>query len=82
MATQTTPAGANFLEGLAKDIDVPPSLYEEANSRYLSVGNWLGRPTSTLLKYSPDVYVQGSFRLGTPIKPREGLHNLGRAGAM
>lgn len=69
MATQTTPAGANFLEGLAKDIDVPPSLYEEANSRYLSVGNWLGRPTSTLLKYSPDVYVQGSFRLGTPIKP-------------
>ena len=57
------------MEGLAKDIDVPPSLYEEANSRYLSVGNWLGRPTSTLLKYSPDVYVQGSFRLGTPIKP-------------
>lgn len=48
---------------------MPASRYEEAELRYKSVGEWLGRENSSLRDYSPEVYVQGSFRLGTPIKP-------------
>lgn len=66
---QTTVAARAFLERLANDLDVPPSRYEEAIRRYKSVGEWLDRDESSLRDYSPELYVQGSFRLGTPIRP-------------
>uniref|UniRef100_UPI0010472AD6 nucleotide-binding domain-containing protein n=1 Tax=unclassified Variovorax TaxID=663243 RepID=UPI0010472AD6 len=62
-------AAERYLENLAAELDVPPSRYEEATDRYKSVGAWLDREGSTLKDYAPDVYVQGSFRLGTPIRP-------------
>lgn len=64
-----TAAASTYLERLAAELDVAPSRYEEARNRYLSVGDWLDREESALKGYSPDVYVQGSFRLGTPIRP-------------
>jgi len=64
-----TPAAAGYLERLAAELEVPPSRYEEAKNRYESVGAWLNRDESTLREYSPKVYVQGSFRLGTPVRP-------------
>lgn len=67
--TAPTAASASYLEKLATELDVPPGRYEEARRRYESVGEWLGRDESTLKDHSPDVYVQGSFRLGTPIRP-------------
>ena len=69
MSLIPTAAAERYLEGLASELDVPQSRYEEATKRYKSVGDWLGRDDSTLRTYSPDVYVQGSFRLGTPIRP-------------
>lgn len=57
------------LEDLAEALQVPESRYREAESRYHSVAKWLGRPESILTNVDPDVYVQGSFRLGTVIKP-------------
>lgn len=69
MVFRVTAAAADFLEGLAHQLDVPASRYEEAERRYHSVGDWLGREESSLKEHSPDVYVQGSFRLGTPIRP-------------
>jgi hypothetical protein len=57
------------LERLVRELDVPVARYEEARRRYDSVGRWLCRDESTLKDLSPDVYVQGSFRLGTPIRP-------------
>lgn len=69
------PAASNYLESLADELEVPPSRYEEATQRYKSVGEWLCREESTLRDYSPDVYVQGSFQLGTPVRPvNEGEH--------
>jgi len=65
----TTGPGAQFLERLARELDVPVSRYQEATKRYESVGSWLCRDESTLKDLNPDVYVQGSFRLGTPIRP-------------
>ena len=69
MVFRVTAAAADFLESLAVELEVPLSRYEEAESRYHSVGDWLGRDESSLSQYSPNVYVQGSFRLGTPIRP-------------
>ena len=66
---QPTTAARDYLERLARQLDVPVSRYEEAASRYDSVGRWLCRDASTLKDMNPDVYVQGSFRLGTPIRP-------------
>lgn len=57
------------LEDLAEALQVPESRYREAEKRYHSVAEWLGRPESILTNVDPDVYVQGSFRLGTVIKP-------------
>ncbi len=59
----------SFLEELAASLQVPDSRYEEAEKRYKSVGDWLNRDASTLKQYNPKVYIQGSFRLGTTIKP-------------
>ncbi|MCZ3030519.1 hypothetical protein NYY88_19625, partial [Acinetobacter baumannii] len=58
-----------FLEDLAEELAVPPSRYEDAERSYNSLGKWLHRDASTVRGYDPQVYVQGSFRLGTTIRP-------------
>lgn len=58
-----------FLEDLAEELSVPPSRYEQAERSYNSLGEWLHRDASTVRQYGPKVYVQGSFRLGTTIRP-------------
>lgn len=54
---------------ILNNIEVPDSRYEKAIISYKSVGDWLNREESRLKKYSPNIYPQGSFRLGTAIKP-------------
>ncbi|WP_245290310.1 nucleotidyltransferase, partial [Shinella sp. GWS1] len=49
--------------------DVPDHRYEQAETSYSSLGEWLHRPASTVRQYDPQVYCQGSFRLGTAIRP-------------
>jgi len=58
-----------FLEALVKELDVPDHRYEQAETSYTSLGDWLHRPASTVRVYDPQVYCQGSFRLGTAIRP-------------
>ncbi|WP_205836863.1 nucleotidyltransferase domain-containing protein [Neorhizobium alkalisoli] len=58
-----------FLEALVKELDVPDHRYEQAETSYSSLGEWLHRPASTVRQYDPQVYCQGSFRLGTAIRP-------------
>ena len=57
------------LEQFAEELDVPESKYLEAKKRYEGVGEWLGKDDSPLSKYGPEIYSQGSFCLGTVIKP-------------
>jgi hypothetical protein len=59
----------DFLDALEAELEIPPSRYEAAERSYHSVGDWLNRPESKLQRFDPQVYVQGSFRLGTAIKP-------------
>lgn len=66
--TNTSPIN-QLLEDLVEELQVPPSRYEQAERSYRSLGDWLHRPESTVREHDPEVYVQGSFRLGTAIKP-------------
>ena len=50
-------------------MDIPEHVYEDATLKYEDVGNWLGAEDSDLLRYAPEIYVQGSFRLGTVVRP-------------
>ncbi|MEQ8399295.1 hypothetical protein [Thalassobaculum sp.] len=59
----------DLLEDLVAELQVPQSSYEQAERSYKSLGDWLHRPNSSLRDADPDVYVQGSFRLGTAKKP-------------
>lgn len=58
-----------YLAALAEELDISDTRYEQAEKSYNSLGRWLNRPESTLKDYGPAVYVQGSFGLGTVIKP-------------
>jgi len=58
-----------MLKQYAEMLDIPVSYYLEAKKRYESVGDWLSRGDSTLSIYNPEIYPQGSFLLGTVIKP-------------
>lgn len=64
-----TKEAEGYLEALAEELAVPPGRYEQAVARYESLGKWLHRETSLVRQYDPQVYSQGSFRLGTAIRP-------------
>lgn len=53
----------------AEALDMPEGLYQEAKQKYEEVGLWLGAVSSSLNSSLPEIYPQGSFRLGTMIRP-------------
>lgn len=62
----------SLLAANASDLDIPDDLHEKAVVKYTEVGEWLAADDSELQKYSPEIYPQGSFRLGTAIRPFHG----------
>lgn len=62
-------AAEQLLEELADSLQVPPERREAAERSYQSLAAWLNRSGSALAYANPQVYVQGSFRLGTAIRP-------------
>ena len=58
-----------FLRNIAEDLDIPPGKYKEAVERYTAVGKWLEAGIYPGTSGKPDIYVQGSFRLGTVVRP-------------
>ena len=58
-----------ILTDLAAELDVPPSKYREATEHYKAVGAWLDADDSELARYELSIYPQGSFALGTAVKP-------------
>ena len=61
-----------LIADLAEVLDIPAERYESADRSYRSVGKWLDRPESRFSSVKTDVYTQGSFRLGTAIRPANG----------
>lgn len=61
-----------ILKKMLAELEIPESAYETAVKRYEDIGEWFGRKESLLNQYDPHVFPQGSFRLGTVIKPING----------
>jgi len=58
-----------IIEEIVELIDIPDSSYELAENRYKDLANWFGRPETRCSIFDPHLYAQGSFRLGTVIRP-------------
>lgn len=59
----------SLLEQVAKSLDIPDDVHEEAVRKYEQVGHWLEEQDAASGRREPSVYPQGSFRLGTVIRP-------------
>lgn len=66
---ENTQEFSQLLKIIVESLDIPDSKYEEAVKKYKAVGKWLDGEGSDLSVYKPVIYPQGSFRLGTMIKP-------------
>lgn len=66
---------SEILQGVTESLDIPDHLHLAAVEKYERVGQWLAEAGSDLREFSPTIYPQGSFRLGTVVKP------MGRNGA-
>jgi hypothetical protein len=59
----------DLLLKVAEWLDIPDHLAEQAILQYEDVATWLAAPGSPLHPYDPEIYAQGSFRLGTVVRP-------------
>ncbi|TDO05395.1 nucleotidyltransferase [Sunxiuqinia elliptica] len=59
----------DLLEELGNTLDISETQYDAAVKSYEAVGSWLSEGNSALAPYSPEILPQGSFMLGTMIKP-------------
>ena len=59
----------NLIWELSEELDIPESYYEKAETSYKSFASWLEREESKLKDSVKEVFLQGSFKLGTVIKP-------------
>lgn len=62
----------DVINELSATLEIPEGHYQQATERYKSLGSWLERDESSLVRYEPQIFPQGSFRLGTAIKPISG----------
>lgn len=56
----------DLYERIVKSIDISNELFDNAEHEYINLGNWISQTTPG---YDICVYAQGSFALGTVIKP-------------
>ncbi|MEK4404894.1 nucleotidyltransferase [Sporosarcina sp. FSL K6-6792] len=54
---------------MVSQLDLPKSIDEKARERYISLSNWFSRENSSLKDVKIDFFSQGSFALGTTIRP-------------
>lgn len=71
--TLTYPAQASpLLEAIADALDISENHYTQVVKLYESLGAWLERAESKVACYTPKIYPQGSFLLGTVTQPISG----------
>ena len=58
-----------LFEHMIELLELPDYAYEKAKSRYEDIGEWLHRKEGECSSYDPHIFTQGSFRLGTAIRP-------------
>jgi len=57
------------LDNMVKLLELPDSAYDKARKRYEDLGEWFDRDESAVSGNNPHIFPQGSFRLGTAIRP-------------
>ncbi|WP_338544715.1 nucleotidyltransferase [Pseudomonas benzopyrenica] len=70
--TKVTSSADRFINQLASTLDIPDERYASADRSYRSICDWLERPESRFSRVYINAYTQGSFRLGTVIRPLNG----------
>lgn len=63
------PSASSAIPVVLDALEIPDSAYDKAESRYESVGKFFGREESSVGHLDPYVFPQGSFLLGTVIRP-------------
>lgn len=58
-----------ILKGLVELLELPDYAYEKAVKRYDDIGSWFDREDSLVKNFHPHIFSQGSFMLGTAIRP-------------
>lgn len=58
-----------ILENIVELLELPDTAYKKAKERYEDLGEWFGRDESLFKDNDVHVFPQGSFRLGTAIRP-------------
>lgn len=58
-----------LLNNMARELDIPPSKHKAAVERYSAVGEWLEGGDYDGCVELPSIYPQGSFALGTVVRP-------------
>lgn len=69
MFIETKEQLGRILHDIADSLNMPEQLQEQAVAKYQEVGRWLADTESPLQANNPDVYPQGSARLGTLTRP-------------
>jgi hypothetical protein len=57
------------LDYVGESIEIPESGYDTARKRYQDLSEWFGKPEAVCVRFGPHIYPQGSFRLGTVVRP-------------
>jgi hypothetical protein len=69
LTTQQKQQFSEILDELGQTLDISETEFNAAVTSYNAVGNWLSSENSALAPYKPEILPQGSFLLGTAIKP-------------
>lgn len=59
----------SLYEKVADALDLTDAQYDLANEKFLRMGNYLSEPGTLLARYDPQVLLQGSLRVGIPVRP-------------
>jgi hypothetical protein len=69
MTTGTRDQLSDLLDQVARSLDIPDEVHEEAVRKYKELGHWLEEKDKEQGRREPSIYPQGSFRLGTVVRP-------------
>jgi hypothetical protein len=69
LTTEQQKQFSEIIEELGESLDISETQHNAAVASYQAVGNWLSNENCLLAPYKPEILPQGSFLLGTVIKP-------------
>ncbi len=60
-----------LLDLIVETLQLTAAQHESASAKYHAVGDWLSRDGNDLASEEPQIYPQGSLRIGTTVRPRK-----------